>query len=771
MATLLHGKPVLHMALTAPEPALAEVGHGSEETKHAPRVRTAIAVFVSRFPRLDETSILREMNELERQGQPVVLVPLLRGRGKVIHEEAKPWLRRALYMPLLSFGIIGSNVHHMVREPHRYFGLLGRIIGATITHPAVMLKSVVLFPKSVRLADTLPRFGIEHIHAQFATHPATMAYIVSSFSRITYSFTVHGPDIFVHRLLLRDKIRRAKFVRAVSTFNKAFLSGLYSPGAEEKIEVVHTGVNASVYATDETRPVHDKPRILSVASLNRTKGFSFLIDACARVANRGLAVDVSIVGRGPNAARIQHAIKEAGLTDSIHMVGAKPQHEVARLIRECDVFVLPSVIAHDGQMDGLPIALIEAMAAGKPVIAAPISGIPELVRHNVTGLMVDMTHPDRIAEALQALITDPDLRERLGQAAKERVQRAFDIRIAAEKLITLFDRHEREQPTAKNLVSSVRWDKVGVVALGIRRIHERNDSVIAEVSTTDGIRKRDVVVKRQRDRAGQSRPPDVRARDEYDVLTRLRRDMVEGDPEATGTIAYTVPRVLLFDESHCAVVMERAQGLPLDVLIRRARLKRNGERRLVTPVRRAGRWLRYMQDIAHFDSDGRHLLTALVLNALEDLELVAAADRTVRRRREEIANRLRSLEARVSDRPMPVVGQHGDYWPGNIFIGGRKVQVIDFEGYREGLPLDDVAYFLLQLKAFYSYPILGRPYDALARAFLDGAGVTADDRDALQLFVIAKALRSLASGGAARSSWRDRFHRGALRDAVLDPAI
>jgi colanic acid/amylovoran biosynthesis glycosyltransferase len=779
MATLLHVLRFLQMtSLTAPEAVLSEVGQGSEESAQPPRVRTAIAVFVSRFPRLDETSILREMNELERQGQPVVLVPLLRGRGKVIHEEAKPWLRRALYMPLLSFGILSSNLHRMIRQPHRYFGLLGRVIGGTFTNPSVMLKSIVLFPKSVRLADILPRHGIEHVHAQFATHPATMAYIVSSLSNISFSFTVHGPDVFVHRLLLRDKIRRSKFVRAVSTFNKAFLSGLYSPDAEEKIQVVHTGVNPAVYAGDGEAEAgadvaHEKPRILSVASLNRTKGFSFLIDACARVVNKGLAVDMSVVGGGHNAHRIEHAIKEAALTESIRMLGPKPQHEVARLMRECDVFVLPSVIAHDGQMDGLPIALIEAMAAGKPVIAAPISGIPELVRHGSTGLLVDMTHPDRIAEALQLLITDPDLREQLGRAGQERVRSAFDITVTAQKLIALFDRHEREQPTAKNLVTTVRWDQIGVVALGMRRIHERNDSVIAEVTTTDGIRKRDVVVKRQRDRAGQSRPAEVRARDEFLVLRRLRREMVEGDPEATGTIAYNVPNVLLFDPKNCAIVMERAHGLPLDVLLRRARLKRNGERRLVTPVRRAGRWLRYMHQTSRFDDDGRHLLTALVLNALEDLELVAAADRTIRRRRTEVADRLRALEARVAERPLPVVGQHGDYWPGNIFIGERKVQVIDFEGYREGLPLDDVAYFLLQLKAYFSYPLIRRPYAGLARAFLDGAGVRREDEEALELFVTAKALRSLAGGGARQRprSLRDRLQRGALRDAVLERLI
>jgi len=755
-------------SIVAPEVAQSNVEPGSERAE--PRVRTTIAVFVSRFPRLDETAILREMNEMERQGQPVLLVPILRGRGKVIHEEAKPWLRRAMYMPLLSFGILVSNARRIAREPHRYFGMIGRIIAGTFPHPSVMLKTLAMFPKAIRLADVLPRRGITHIHAGFATHPATMAYLVSSFSKISYSFTVHGPDIFVHRLMLRDKIARAKFIRAVSTFNKAFLSGLYWPMAENKIEVVHSGVDTSVYAAgdDEPRVEREKPRILSVAALNRTKGYAFLLDACSRVVKKGLALELDIVGGGPHTARITHHVDQLALADSVRLAGPKPQHEVAQLMRQCDIFILPSVIANDGQMDGLPNALIEAMAAGKPVIAAPISGIPELVSNGATGLLVDMTHPERIAEALQLLLTDPALRQQLGSAAQERVRRAFDIRVAARELIALFDRHEGELPTAKNLVTSIRWNDIGVVALGVRRVHERNDSVVAEVTTTDGIRNRDLVVKRQRDRAGQSREPRVRARDEFNVLTRLRRAMADELQDDAGPVLYAVPRVLLFDEDHAAVVMERAQGSPLDVLIKRARLRRNRTRRLMTPMRRAGTWLRRMQECSRFDDDGRHLLTALVINALSDLDLVAAADRSVRRRHEEITQRLRELEARVADGPLPVVGQHGDYWPGNIFIGERKVQVIDFEGYREGMPLEDVAYFLLQLRVFFAYPVLRRQFTLVARAFLAGAGVGDADREPLQLFVMAKALRSLATGGAGiRRGWRDRFHRAALREALF----
>jgi len=755
-------------SIVAPEVAQSNVDLGSERVE--PPVRTTIAVFVSRFPRLDETSILREMNEMERQGQPVLLVPILRGRGKVVHEEAKPWLRRAMYMPLLSFRIALSNLRRIAIEPHRYFGMLGRILAGTFPHPSVMLKTLAMFPKAIRLADVLPKRGITHIHASFATHPATMAYLVASFSKISYSFTVHGPDIFVHRLMLRDKIARAKFIRSVSTFNKAFLSGLYAPMAERKIEVVHSGVDTSVYTPSEsdTRAEREKPRILSVAALNRTKGYNFLIDGCLRMVKKGLALELDIVGGGPHAARINHHIKELSLADSVRLLGPKPQHEVAELMRQADIFVLPSVIANDGQMDGLPNALIEAMAAGKPVIAAPISGIPELVSNGTTGLLVDMTHPERIAEALQLLLTDPALRQQLGRAAQERVRRAFDIRVAARDLIALFDRHEGQLPTARNLVRTIGWNDIGVVALGVRRVHERNDSVVAEVTTTDGIRNRDLVVKRQRDRAGQSRDPRTRARDEFNVLNRLRRDMVEELRDVSGPVTCGVPRVLLFDEDHCAVVMERAQGLPLDVLIKRARLNRKRTRRLMTPMRRAGLWLRRMQECSRIDDDGRHLLTALVVNALSDLELVAAADRSVRRRHDEIAERLRTLEARVAERPLPVVGQHGDYWPGNIFIGERKVQVIDFEGYREGMPLEDVAYFLLQLRVFFAYPLLHRQFADVARAFLAGAGVSAEDAESLQLFVMAKSLRSLARSGAGfRRSWRTRFHRAALREALF----
>ncbi|HEX3109408.1 MAG TPA: hypothetical protein VHU41_09975, partial [Thermoanaerobaculia bacterium] len=142
-----------------------------------PRVRSAIGVIVTRFPQIDETSILREINELEERGQPVMLIPLLRGRGGVVHEEAKPWIHRARYMPLMSPAIALANLILLATQPRRYLKVFWLVFSRTIGKPGVFARSMALFPKSVYLSRLLPRLGIRHVHAQWATHPATMGFI------------------------------------------------------------------------------------------------------------------------------------------------------------------------------------------------------------------------------------------------------------------------------------------------------------------------------------------------------------------------------------------------------------------------------------------------------------------------------------------------------------------------------------------------------------------------------------------------------------------
>lgn len=210
--------------------------------------RRPVAVLLSRFPLITETFILREITEMERQGQPVLLVPMLRERPAVVHREAVPWIARALFTPYVSPAIALANVQSLLRAPLRYLGALGGVVRDNWRSPSFLARSLAIFPKSVYLAGRLRAAGILHMHAHFATHPATMALIIHRLApEITYSFTVHAHDIFVNRAGLARKLASAAAIRSISRFNRAFLVALYHDLVESKIEVVHVGIDPSQY--------------------------------------------------------------------------------------------------------------------------------------------------------------------------------------------------------------------------------------------------------------------------------------------------------------------------------------------------------------------------------------------------------------------------------------------------------------------------------------------------------------------------------------------
>jgi colanic acid/amylovoran biosynthesis glycosyltransferase len=713
-----------------------------------PRVRGAIAVLMLRFPHLADTFVLREINELERQGQPVVVVPALHGTQRVVHEEAKPWVSRALFTPLLSWEIVRSNLSVFFKQPGAYLKVLLTLIAGTIVRPSTLLRTLALFPKSVHLSVLLPERGVRHLHAHFATHATTMAYIISSLTGLTYSFTVHGPDVFVHRLLLREKIRKAKFVRAISIFNKAFLSGLYPEESYGKIDVVRTGVKPDVYeeAASEHANTNERPLILSIAELTPSRGFPYLVDACARLVKAGVDVECRIVGEGPLKPVTEQWIAEHGIADSVRLLGALPQHEVAQLMGQSDIFVLPSIVATDGQMDGIPVSLMEAMAAGKPVIASSISGIPELVRHEISGLLVDAAHPERVAQAITRLVRDPSLRARMGQAGRQKVRQAFDVTRNMSALVSLLDRNLAEpgpldafSHSAAERIAALNWSRLDATAVGVRRVHDRTDAFVAEVTISDGVAKRDVIVRQPASDYEDVSPLEC-ARHEFEVISTLSQTLGQHEGERTaGGTRYTVPRLLMFDEPNAALVVERADGRSLAAIVNAPR------RGAGDALRKAGTWLRLMQQHTA-DGEGRNILTAIVYLALRDLNLAAAAERSLAREHEHIVERIQELESRISEHRVTAVGQHGDYRPDNIFIGVNRVDVTSFGSFREGLPLEDVAQFLLDLELRTGS---GRRMVKLRESFLAGYGAAYDDldRDALRLFTITKALHMLAHGG------------------------
>ena len=424
-------------ATTLPTP------YAEASSKTAPR---SVAVLMSRFPTVTETFILREMIEMERQSQPVRVVPMLRETPAVIHEEAKPYVGRALYTPFLNPAIFAANVKTFLRNPFRYWWLLLRLILGTITSPDIFLRTLALFPKSVYLAQELEREGVPHIHAHYATHPATMALIIGTLSKVTFSFTVHAHDIQVNRALLRWKMRETKFVRSISDFNKRFLEKLYPTEAAGKIIVVHVGIEPERYEANAQRFANARtgiPKILCVAAHRPYKGLPILIEACRILRDQGLSFHCDVVGDGPMRAELEQLIRERGVEDVFRLAGPNPQDVVAEMMGEATLFVLPSIIAADGQMEGIPVALMEAMASARAVVSTQISGIPELVEHGVNGLLVPPGDAQALAAAMREVLENRERAREMGRHGQEKVRAEFTLPDCVAQLLARLEREVR----------------------------------------------------------------------------------------------------------------------------------------------------------------------------------------------------------------------------------------------------------------------------------------------------------------------------------------
>jgi glycosyltransferase involved in cell wall biosynthesis len=398
----------------------------------------AVTVLMSRFPSVTETFILREMIEMERQGQPVRLVPMLKESPPVVHDAAKPWTDRALYTPYANGAIVAANLRALVRRPWRYLSLFVRLVLGTIRKPGTLVRTLAVFPKSVWLAGKLQDEGLRHIHAHYATHPSTMALIIAAFSDITFSFTVHAHDIQVDRSLLRWKLRETRFVRSISAFNKRFLEGLYPQEAAGKIEVVHVGIEPDVYEANAERTVAapaGPPRILCVAAHKPYKGLPYLIEAARILRDEGVSFRCDVVGHGPMHDELQQMIRERKLDDVFHLAGPRSQDEVATMMAEATLFALPSIIAEDGQMEGIPVALMEALASARAVVSTSISGIPELVEDGINGLLVPPADAGALARAIRTLLEDPERAREMGRRGQQKVRAEFVLRDCVAQLL------------------------------------------------------------------------------------------------------------------------------------------------------------------------------------------------------------------------------------------------------------------------------------------------------------------------------------------------
>ena len=408
-----------------------------------PTVATAdrplrVAYIMSRFPKLSETFVLNEMETVAALGVPVDIYPLIRERVETAHPEVASWMSRAHFHGYVSPAVLRAHLSCLRRRPRTYAALGAEVLRRTWGSRKLFVGALGTFPKAVRFAHEMQQDGVTHVHAHFATHPALAALIVHRLTGLPFSFTAHGSDIHVDRRMLDCKVEAAAFAVAISRFNKEVMAGACAKPLRHKIHVVHCGVDPRCFAP-RTGPRPPGPvRFVCVASFEPVKGHVYLIDACRVLHARGVEFRCDLVGEGPLKGAIVRRIAESGLSDRVHVLGGLPRPDVVRLLAAGDVAVLASHPTADGRREGIPVALMEAMASGLPVVSSAISGIPELVESGVSGLLVRSGDAALLADALERLAGDVALRERMGREGRRRVLADFDLESNTRRLLNLF---------------------------------------------------------------------------------------------------------------------------------------------------------------------------------------------------------------------------------------------------------------------------------------------------------------------------------------------
>lgn len=385
--------------------------------------RPAIGYVLRKFPVLSETFVLNELLELESQGVPLHVFSLMPPTDPRFHEDLPKLRAPVTYVPRV--GELGRLLRHHGRLSRQARAAYLRTLGyaATRGRPGLLWR----FLQAGFVASEARRLRLGHLHAQFANHPTTVARLAGRIASIPFSFTAHAMDLFkeqVDRRVLARKVADARFVATVSEFNVEYLRDV-APDAAEKVVLIPNGIDLDTFSPDGSPP-REPFVILCVARLVEKKGIPVLIEACRMLRDRGLVFRCDIVGKGALRPRLDALIRQYGLRDRVHLLGPATQGEVRARYHASHLYVLPCVVAADGNRDGLPVSLVEALACGLPVISTPVTGIPEVVSDGHNGLMVAPGDAGGLANAIASVITDASLYQRLRTNARPSVMSRFD---------------------------------------------------------------------------------------------------------------------------------------------------------------------------------------------------------------------------------------------------------------------------------------------------------------------------------------------------------
>ena len=319
-------------------------------------------------------------------------------------------------------------------DARAYLRALSTILRGCWRSPRSLVKALVLFPKSVYFAKLVQDQRIAHVHANWASHPAVAALVIAELTGVPWSFAGHASDIFLDSTMLKEKIRAAKFVVTCTRYNKGYLAEVGGADTTNKIVASYHGVDLQKFVPAQ-KSVSDCFQILAVGTLLPCKGLPDLIEACRLLAHRGVSFKCTIAGDGPERRTLEEQIRRNNLTEHVEILGYVSQEALIPLYQQADVVALPAL---SESHFGIPNVLLEALAVKTPVICTPLPSLSEVIEDGQQGLYIPERSPATLADALEQLARQPELRRVIGEAGRKKIEELFDTEKNIATLESLF---------------------------------------------------------------------------------------------------------------------------------------------------------------------------------------------------------------------------------------------------------------------------------------------------------------------------------------------
>lgn len=401
-----------------------------------------IAYIAPEIPGASSTFVYNEIFALEKAGCSIYPFTIHSGLENAETELLKQLSARSTKIYGQSFlQLMKENIALLMHRPGAYLAawwLCFTCLIKTALRPKVCFGLLYRYLASAKASNKLLETEVEHIHCHFMHFPADIAMFVSCQTGLPFSVTAHANDIFSNFWLLKDKGKRAKFIATISNFNIQYLSGKEVP--KHKLRLVRCGVDTKSFQCREQAPINKPLRLGCLARLVEKKGIDTLIQAVAQLSEeQRQRIVVEIAGTGPLQKDLKGLCNQLGIaSQSICFLGAMDHSTVFSWLTGLNAFILPCKKDSENDMDGIPVALMEAMLLGVPVISTHISGIPELIENDVSGLLIDPEDTVGLARCLSAILDGEIKLESYVAAAREQVIGSFDLRDNADKLLQCF---------------------------------------------------------------------------------------------------------------------------------------------------------------------------------------------------------------------------------------------------------------------------------------------------------------------------------------------